>query len=1046
MVAPERYFQSVNFTELQSPITGNKLHVNGDQKRFLIPPTYSTDMARLAVQECVDFYSSKASSYKPSVRMRSVLDNLLDNFNDANLFENLELVIDLARDQKTREGYCRADQARAACILTNMWHRDCLAFPLNIDNAIPRLKLTEKNYGLAASKDVFIRIRTLLLQRQMHVANKETGRDYATMRIRPIVKAMVTAVGVKEIGDLLPAMFMSLDGEHWKNWCIQLLLDLDRAQYGSQNVPFEKRDFFKEKSRGRGDPEFMWTIEEDKTLDDWRGLAAEFVSTVESGLQPYLVGLNQFFDWFVSNADLPRDPGRYLWGGSIFPPFNPKEDKYFNRIVDFLDFVLKTRFSTTDAFGNPRILDDYRNPLTKKTKKNRKPQPVRAQTVREAMPTRFVEELKTIITENDFRWPRERFGGNAGPDICRCLIPETQQWELVWSPVRAYAILLKLLTPYRTFQVRMLNSGEADAEVYDIEKGLWVPNTHPLTGQAHPPMGILRKMRDDVTGEIYVGSYINTNKTADVDNDERGYEIPYCHPEVLAIASKLRQWQQRYNPVQELTPWVDIAESATDVARYNPNTLKQREAETFLFRDPCAEPRSHPVSDARLVGFWNALMEELDRRLRATGEIDIPLVFYKGGQSTVIARCRYNMHTTRVYWITAMAEKGVPLSVLIANAGHCSTIMNLYYQKHGREFMSQCLTAAEVAVLKDEQVNLTRWLTDQQLSDLETLVAYNASEGLTALADSTHLGTIQVGIGICPCAGTRCNEGGPLAAAYGQGRYEPVPGPGARNCARCRFFVTGPLWIEALRSRFEAVGHAHSETSEMLENWRKRKQELMNQRARCLDAGEPFTAAQQLDGTHAEVERYMAELDAWSKTWHALWNLMQQCAAITKNPELKQDGRLVLITAGHFEDLEIALESDDDGEREFELLHRIGKAAVIYEGVDPRPINLKRMRHLGRMLALNKIDSGALFMLDDDQLQFVTDQIGEYLMLMFEPREAPAEVAKLMRGEKFLRDIGIDQEAEMREIVARFSEGPIRLTVEHPETSVLPAPANTEAV
>ena len=48
----------------------------------------------------------------------------------------------------------------------------------------------------------------------------------------------------------------------------------------------------------------------------------------------------------------------------------------------------------------------------------------------------------------------------------------------MWSPVRAVALLIKLILPLRTHQIRLLDSGEADTWRY--EKGKWRLNCGSL--------------------------------------------------------------------------------------------------------------------------------------------------------------------------------------------------------------------------------------------------------------------------------------------------------------------------------------------------------------------------------------------------------------------------------------------------------------------------------------------------------------------------------------------------------------------------------------
>ena len=56
-------------------------------------------------------------------------------------------------------------------------------------------------------------------------------------------------------------------------------------------------------------------------------------------------------------------------------------------------------------------------------------------------------------------------------------------------------------------------------------------------------------------GSYSTGLYINTNKTADRNKNEfeRGYIIPWQNEEVLYWLEKLRNWQEKYNPIDKPT-------------------------------------------------------------------------------------------------------------------------------------------------------------------------------------------------------------------------------------------------------------------------------------------------------------------------------------------------------------------------------------------------------------------------------------------------------------------------------------------------------------
>lgn len=71
----------------------------------------------------------------------------------------------------------------------------------------------------------------------------------------------------------------------------------------------------------------------------------------------------------------------------------------------------------------------------------------------------------------------------------------------IWSPVKAMVIFMKLHLPLRTYQVRMLDSGEADTWRY--ESGRWKLNDkHDFAlGSEKRPFGkgIIRRIHDTMT-------------------------------------------------------------------------------------------------------------------------------------------------------------------------------------------------------------------------------------------------------------------------------------------------------------------------------------------------------------------------------------------------------------------------------------------------------------------------------------------------------------------------------------------------------------------
>src|SRR5262249_4434575 len=135
----------------------------------------------------------------------------------------------------------------------------------------------------------------------------------------------------------------------------------------------------------------------------------------------------------------------------------------------------------------------------------------------------------------------------------------------MWSPVRWVALLIKLILPLRTIQVCMLDSGEADTWWY--ADGSWGPNTGPLssgTERQSLKQGVFRRSTLISDANLTI-LYINTNKTADIARvgSEKGYALPWpiggaLHQDVFYWLEKLRNWQEKYNPIFTRTSWKDL--------------------------------------------------------------------------------------------------------------------------------------------------------------------------------------------------------------------------------------------------------------------------------------------------------------------------------------------------------------------------------------------------------------------------------------------------------------------------------------------------------
>ncbi|MFW8696192.1 VPA1269 family protein, partial [Mesorhizobium japonicum] len=78
---------------------------------------------------------------------------------------------------------------------------------------------------------------------------------------------------------------------------------------------------------------------------------------------------------------------------------------------------------------------------------------------------------------------------------------------------------------------------------------------------------------------------------------ERGYTIPWQNEDVLYWLERLRDWQEKYNPINGPTPCTELVEKHFGSVK----TVEQKKdmrSICFLFRDPTAAPgeRDKPIA------------------------------------------------------------------------------------------------------------------------------------------------------------------------------------------------------------------------------------------------------------------------------------------------------------------------------------------------------------------------------------------------------------------------------------------------------------------
>jgi hypothetical protein len=726
------------------------------------------------------------------------------------------------------------------------------------------------------------------------------------------------------------------------------------------------------------DTSLEWVRRDYPEFSEWRGLAAEWLCGTKSGLSQRISALAVFFKNYLTRPDVPTVLLKFFERGEPLPDFqstacsnSTASVDYCNQIATFLDWVLLRDFSDIADDGERVVSPAFRNPV-KKISKSSDSSP--DESVRNTLPYGFIHELRTIVAEGpsfrDWKFAQSALGvaegevGAPGRDwfeVPKSAIDESDPdcvWRIrtyrkkqvyqMWSPVRWVALHIKLLLPLRTFQVRMLDSGESDT--WNFCNNEWVQNTHTLVklnGKAQWKQGVFRRITSH--NEHLKAStllYINTNKTADrkKSGPNKGYLVPWYvaanqSENVFYWLEKLRNWQSRFNPITVRTKWAELdgrhigAKTAAQLASY-PDTC-------FLFRMAELEGinRRLPVSDGVVTAAWNNLLEELEQRLAARKE-----THPGGARIQLVTRdaagrlsTEFPLHSLRVSLITALALDGeVPFPILQKLVGHSRLIMTLYYTKPGHARTTAMLHEAAQRLDSKKEKSIHDFLLNTEHAKLVESAVCNSTGSLasiipTATSARNAAGWMLMHHGLCLVGGNTselednkkiggCYNGGPDVGAPGKPSFGPVSG-GSRNCIRCRWFVTEPHHLPALAAHFNAVAYHFDEARNKSIEDEKKLQSLKRLRAQADSVGEPFLFYKELRQTERIWEASMKVFSDLAEDLVACWRLIERCKILLSG---SSEGGLQVVLPGSSLDVCAVFE-----ETESELLQLSGVCAIL---------------------------------------------------------------------------------------------------------------------
>lgn len=803
------------------------------------------------------------------------------------------------------------------------------------------------------------------------------------------------------------------------------------------------------------DVELRYATDLNPSLEPWRVLAAEWLATMKEGKSMAMDALKRFLVDYLHRHQLATDPTTFLREGYPAPCYyatclshlgtRRQISREYGYVMRFLAHVLTQHFSVEDDEGTRSVPPEFCNPIPALPEVVAGHRGQNQESDKNVLPYRYIETLRELLcpsgatTLRDWHWAQAGDWFVVDPSVVDVNDPDcvwreraTTPYERntygygetvheLWSPVRAVALYLKLQLPLRTYQVRMLDSGEADTWRY--AGGQWVRNRGPLAqGTEKNPYrrGVFRRMQDLFTQVDMTGLFINTNKTADRDKDEwgKGYELPWQHEPVLYWLDKLRDWQTKYNPIPEPTRWTSLEPKHFGRVK-SEATLNAMGTSCFLFRDATAHGDDcfKPLAKSGLLdGLWYKLLTELENQCEAESQCDLggaKLVFVKPDSYLTTL---YPLHSLRVSLITAYAlEGGVPMTVLSkCIAGHARLIMTLYYTKVGIGYVSETMAEAEKRLMEHEQANYARWLKGASYQQLEANGAFTDLAAIQAVLQVQMNGAslIKDDKGLCPKGGFGCDSGGVYVNdESGSVSYGEVPGYPEKNCPRCRWFLTGPAFLGGLQNHWNAISLRMGDVGEHIVRLEGQITALEDERYECETNDRPFLP----QGTLAALRKtWQAEMEKNNKLAHdlnATLRLIARCRAITNAPS-SGDG-VQLVAAGGVSEVRIAIQ--ECGQLQ-QVLTAVAGATVFPEH-DVSKAVLQAGRAYDLMLEMNG-KAPLCFRLTEDELLPVVQHMTRLLQA-----EAGSIQAALpfVDGSRRLAELGLDPAID--ELVREVSEG-----------------------
>ena len=572
------------------------------------------------------------------------------------------------------------------------------------------------------------------------------------------------------------------------------------------------------------------------------GLGIKNVSQISAALRHFVL-------WLASQPAVPELTSltRILVRNDANPEANTlrkflanggQDNRYKNDTLGQIARFFEWLAAENPAFKNPISfkIDRFKEAVSRRSG---------GKTPRQRIPSRILDDVRNFLvvrTAHGFEWS----SWARKTSVIRLHGAE------VFCPIYPAVISMLLRWPLRSIQVLWLDSGELDEMRYDFELAGFLRNPAGVDGRA---IGVLAPALDQgALGESHhLDLQVAINKRP--LGAKADYTIPYVDDETIWVVRQVLEFQQRYGTKPRAVKECD-APYKHEINKID-SVREQLPDICCLFRHP-NEMGLFPPDSSSLNHYWAKACAAYDAQNAVwtnpqTGvagprpnwpllskttvkdyEINAPRrragEFTKGKITARQVRAIYDIHSLRVGGISYLLDRGIPLAIVAAVAGHASLVMTLHYYVIERGEIRKKLSE----VLRESpELAMTATAVEERLEtagDHRTWLRAMSDTAFTALLDAVQNGGHYriTSRGICP--GTRCEEGLRVRSKQAGGTFDTTIVPGSL-CGLCIFNLYGVPFLPGMVREF-------NETLFALERVARKQIEIRERERSCEAEGQ----------------------------------------------------------------------------------------------------------------------------------------------------------------------------------------------------------------